>query len=162
MRSEYCIFYHRDGFKRTGYGLSVKVLATTKEIMQFYDRCVVMSRFGGNRTKNPLLMFQLVLRLLDKDDLLTRTKIYNHLSNMFISFPLLAFLVMQTERYLGVYYPFLHRTSVTRSRLMTLLAIPLVLATTVVMISTNEMVHDLISNGLNDFYDLHFSTVDVH
>ena len=47
---------------------------------------------------------------------------------------------MNVERYLGVYYPVFHRTSVTRRKLQTLLAMLLLLPTTLLIISANDLV----------------------
>ena len=50
---------------------------------------------------------------------------------------------MNIERYLGVYYPFFHRTSVTRGRLLTFLAILCILPNIAIMISLNDVVMSL-------------------
>jgi hypothetical protein len=50
---------------------------------------------------------------------------------------------MNIERYLGVYYPFFHRRSVTGGRLLTLLAILCILPIIVIMISVNDLVISL-------------------
>jgi hypothetical protein len=44
-------------------------------------------------------------------------------SNIFIGFSLLALLDMNFDRYLATSYPIFHRTSVTKGKLLTLLAI---------------------------------------
>ena len=50
-------------------------------------------------------------------------------------------MVMCIERYLGVYYnPIFHKTSVTKRRLLTLLAIFIFLLTTLAIISPNDVV----------------------
>ena len=47
---------------------------------------------------------------------------------------------MSFERYLGAYYPIFHRTSVTRRRLLTLLAIILIFCNTLYVVSPNNMI----------------------
>ena len=42
---------------------------------------------------------------------------------MLIGISMMALLVMSMERYIGTYYPFFHRTSLTRRRLLTVLAV---------------------------------------
>ena len=59
---------------------------------------------------------------------------------VFFAFSLLALIVMSFERYLRAYYPIFHRTSVTRRRLLTLLAILLIFQTTLHVISTHDMI----------------------
>ena len=49
--------------------------------------------------------------------------IFLKLSNIFVASSLLALLVMNFDRYLATHYPIFHRTSVTKRRLLTLLAI---------------------------------------
>ena len=56
------------------------------------------------------------------------------------SISMLVLLVMSIERYLGVYYPLFHRTSVTRRRLLTLLGILTIFALLLLILSLNEMV----------------------
>ena len=62
------------------------------------------------------------------------------LSNIFVGFSLLALLVMNFDRYLATYYPIFHRTSVTKERLLTLLAIPSIIEITLVLLSVNNFV----------------------
>ena len=62
------------------------------------------------------------------------------LSNIFVGFSLLALLVMNFDRYLATYYPIFHRTSVTKERLLTLLAILSIIEITLVLLSVNNFV----------------------
>ena len=89
-------------------------------------------------TNNPALLIILISSLMEDYDL--------HISGVFLSFPFFTLLVMTIERYLGVYYPIFHHTSVTRRRLLTFLAI--LLTSTIVMftISRGSLV---ISSSLN-------------
>ena len=78
-------------------------------------------------TNHPLFALYVVVWSTEDYDLLHKLEIYTHFSDMFLGFSFLALLVMNIERYLGVYYPIFHRASVTRHRLLTLLAISLIL-----------------------------------
>jgi hypothetical protein len=91
-------------------------------------------------TSHPVLVLQLVLWLNERHDLAAKMNIYLHFTCVFLGFSLLALLVMNIERYLGVYYPIFHRTSVTRRRLLTLLAILFILPTKLIILSTNDLV----------------------
>ena len=61
-------------------------------------------------------------------------------STVFVSFSLLALLLMNFDRYLATYYPIFHRTSVTKGRLLTLLAILITVEVTRVVLSFNDFV----------------------
>jgi hypothetical protein len=54
-------------------------------------------------TSHPLDTLRLVLWLNEKYDLLNATNIHRHFSDLFIGFSIIALLVMNIERYLGVY-----------------------------------------------------------
>jgi hypothetical protein len=62
------------------------------------------------------------------------------LTNIFLGFSLLVRLVMNFERCLATYYPIFHRTSVTKGKLLTLLAILIIVGLTLVLISVNDFV----------------------
>ena len=61
--------------------------------------------------------------------------IYGKFSDTFIGFSLLALLVMNFDRYLATSYPIFHRTSVTKGKLLTLLAILSIMFVTLALIS---------------------------
>jgi hypothetical protein len=61
-------------------------------------------------------------------------------TNMFLAFSLLALLVMNFDRYLATSYPIFHRTSVTKRRLLTLLAILIIVEITLTVMSVNDFV----------------------
>ena len=63
---------------------------------------------------------------------------------VFVGFSLLALLVMNFDRYLATYYPIFHRTSVTKGKLLTLLAILIVVDLTLYLMCINDF---LISSG---------------
>ena len=87
---------------------------------------------------NSGLILSLTTRAMENFYLLTRLGIYLQFSHLSSSFPLCALIVMCIERYLGVYHPFYHRTSVTRRRLLKLLAIIMILQTTLLAISLDH------------------------
>jgi hypothetical protein len=94
-------------------------------------------------TSHPLDTLRLALWLNEEYDLLNATNIHRHFSDLFIGFSIIALLVMNIERYLGVYYPFFHRTSVTKRRLLTLLAVLFILPIILITISVNGLVISL-------------------
>jgi hypothetical protein len=64
----------------------------------------------------------------------------SRLATIFVGFSLLALLVMNFDRYLATYYPIFHRTSVTKGRLLTLLAILITVEIILMLISFNDFV----------------------
>ena len=58
----------------------------------------------------------------------------------FLAFSLLALLVMNFDRYLATSYPFFHRTSVTKGRLLTLLAILIIVEVILGVISVDDFI----------------------
>jgi Ca2+/Na+ antiporter len=102
-------------------------------VLSFFDFLVVI-------TNHPLLILRLVLWSKEKNELLAMVQIYEHISNVFIAFSVLALLVMSIERYLGAYYPFFHRTSLTRRKLLTLLAMFFLFPVMLAIMSANDLV----------------------
>ena len=94
-------------------------------------------------TSHPLVIIRLIFRLNEKHDLLAGTEIYQQHARMFIGFSIIALVVLSIERYLGVFYPFFHRTSVTRRRLLTLLAVLFIPPVILMIISVNNLVISL-------------------
>ena len=80
--------------------------------MLFHDHDVVILRLPCGHYESPLLILRLVLWLKQRNDLLAKVQIYEHFSNVFIGFSVMALLVMSIDsieqRYLGAYYPFFH------------------------------------------------------
>ena len=74
-------------------------------------------------TCHPLLAFIAMVWLTEKFNALPKW-MYSSLwlTNNFVCFSLLALLVMNFDRYLATYYPIFHRTSVTKGKLLALLA----------------------------------------
>ena len=107
-----------------------------------YFMIIVLSCFDlvAVMTNHPALSIYLIFWLREDYDYLPKIRLYLHCVNVFPGFSMLALLVMSIERYLGAYYPIFHRTSVTRRRLLTLLAILLVVHTIFDVISTNDFI----------------------
>ena len=61
-------------------------------------------------------------------------------SGIFLGFSLLVLLVMNFDRYLATSYPIFHRTSVTKGRLLILLAILIMIEVILNVMSTNDFV----------------------
>ena len=104
----------------------LEINTTPKEIMSFHDLSVVVFRFGLSRNESSGdtgLSYLLAYLIYD---FLPKLKIYLLCSSVLLSISFVALLVMSIEGYLGAYYPIFHRTSVTRRRLLTLLAILLI------------------------------------
>ena len=102
-------------------------------VLSCFDLVVVITNFPG-------ILFYLISRLRENYDVLPKIILYLHCVNVFFGFSLYALLVMSIERCLGAYYPIFHRTSVTRRRLLTLLAILLIPHATFNVISTNDII----------------------
>ena len=73
-------------------------------------------------------------------DLLPTWWLYLDSVAVFFAFSLLALLVMSIERYLGAFHPVLHRRSVTRCRLLIILAILLIFTIALQVMPTNNMI----------------------
>ena len=76
----------------------------------------------------------------ENNHLFSKMENYRGLRTISSGFSQCAIIVMCIERYLGAYYPFFHKTSVTKRRLLTLLAILIILPTILLIISTNHLV----------------------
>jgi hypothetical protein len=104
-------------------------------VLSCFDLLVVL-------INNLFLTFLTVLSLTGKlhDVNLSWVNISLTLGTIPIGFSLLALLVMNFDRYLATYYPIFHRTSVTKGRLLTLLAILICVELTLVPIAANDFV----------------------
>jgi multisubunit Na+/H+ antiporter MnhB subunit len=69
-------------------------------------------------------------------------------TGIFIWFSYFALLLMNFDRYLPASYPIFHRTSVTKGRLLTLLAILIIVEITLRVMSLNEFVTSFQVHGL--------------
>ena len=89
-------------------------------------------------TGHPLTALHAILFLTGRLDGYTGWAVIStRFSVVFVGFSLLALLVMNFDRYLSTYYPIFHRTSVTKGRLLTLLAILITVEITLVLLSFN-------------------------
>jgi hypothetical protein len=92
-------------------------------------------------TSHPLTALRAMLFLTGKLDAFPGwVFISSRSSSVFIGFSLLALLVMNFDRYLATSYPIFHRTSVTKRKLLTLLAILIIVEATLLLISYNDFV----------------------
>jgi hypothetical protein len=92
-------------------------------------------------TNSPLIMFVSMSWLTGKLDVNARWPyIYLISTSIFLRFSYFALLVMNFDRYLAISYPIFHRTSVTKGRLLTLLAILIIVEITLVVMYVNEFV----------------------
>ena len=92
-------------------------------------------------TNNPLLAFTSMSWLTEKLDVNTKwPHISFRLTSSFLVFSLFALLVMNFDRYLATSYPIFHRTSVTKGRLLTLLAILIIVQIILKVMSVNDFV----------------------
>ena len=92
-------------------------------------------------TNSPLIAFISMSWLTGELDVNGR---WPHISlswtNTFLGFSLFALLVMNFDRYLATSYPIFHRTSVTKGRLLTLLAKLIIVEITLRVMSVNDFV----------------------
>ena len=91
-------------------------------------------------TNYPGILVYIISWLKEDYDLLQQMRIYLHFTSVFVVFSFVALLVMNVERYLGASYPMFHRTSVTRRKLLALLAILLIVPTVMFTISRMNFV----------------------
>ena len=110
------------------------------KLCNFMIMVLSVSDFFVVITNYPTLILRLVGWLKEKNSLLDIELIYDNISNVFIGFSMMALLVMSIERYLGAYYPFFHRTSLTRRKLLTLLGLFCLLQIMLKIISVNDWI----------------------
>ena len=92
-------------------------------------------------TNNPLIAFISMSWLTGKLDGNARWPYISLRSTgIFLGFSYFALLVMNFDRYLATSYPIFHRTSVTKGRLLTLLAILIIVEITLGAMSVNDFV----------------------
>ena len=92
-------------------------------------------------TNSPLLIFVSMSWLTGKLDVNARwPHVSSSSTNVFFAFSLFALFVMNFDRYLATSYPIFHRTSVTKGRLLTLLAILIIVEVILKVISVNDFV----------------------
>ncbi len=91
-------------------------------------------------TNHPVTVVYLVVWLTENYALLSKVDIYARIASVFVGFSFYSLLVMNIERYLGTYYPIFHRTSVTRRRLLTFLAMLLIFITALIILMTVKVI----------------------
>ena len=92
-------------------------------------------------TNHPFTSLTVMLWLTEKISVYPEwIEISNQISNIFICSSLLALFVMSFDQYLATHYPFLHRTSVTKGKLLTLFTFLSFIQVTVLTISVNDLV----------------------
>ena len=91
-------------------------------------------------TNHPATLLYLMFWLKEEYELLLNWTVYLNFVTLFYGFSFFVLLVMSIERCLGAYCPIFHCTTVTKRRLLTLLAILLIFNTTLYVISTNDMI----------------------
>ena len=92
-------------------------------------------------TNNPLMALIAKSWLTEKLDVHARwAHISMNSTSISLGFSLFALLVMNFDRYLATSYPIFHRTSVTKGRLLTLLAILIIVEITLGMMTVNEFI----------------------
>ena len=105
-------------------------------------------------TSSPLMALLVMIWLYEKLDVnATWAHISLRSTNIFLVFSLFALLAMNFERYLATSYPIFHRKSVTKGRLLTLLAILNIVEVILKVMSVN---HSVISNQVHAVMFLSF------
>ena len=134
-------------FAFSGIVLNTLVIASIWKLSQLRKKLchfmiLVLSCFDlvSVVTNHPGILLYLIYWLREDYQLLQNITIYLQSASVSVAFSLFSLLVMSIERYLGAYYPIFHRTSVTKRRLLTLLAILLIPSGILGTISTNDLV----------------------
>ena len=102
-------------------------------VLSCFDLVAVVTIYPG-------ILLCLISWLREDYESLTKMRTYLYLASVFLGFSFLTLLVMNIERYLGTYYPIFHRTSVTRRRLLTVLAMFLIPPTTLIIVSVDDLI----------------------
>ena len=100
-------------------------------------------------TNHPLTAFIAMLWLTGKrNEYSGWLNICSHLVNNSLGFSFFALLVMNFDRYLATHYPLFHRTSVTKRKILTLLAVLNIVQVTLNAMSVNDLVITSQTNAL--------------
>ena len=134
-------------FTFLGIVLNTLVMASILKLSQLRKKLchfmiIVLSTFDlvSVVTNYPGILLHLISSLREDYDSLATCTTYLDFANLFMAFPFYVLIVMSIERYLGAYYPIFHRTSVTKRRLLTLLAILLIFQTIFYVISIYDFI----------------------
>ena len=140
MRCKHNLYLFWNRFKHIGIASFWKSSQRGNKICHFMIIVSSCVDLVAVLTNNPGFLLYLVSWLRENYDLLPTFWMYLDFVVVFLGFSFDVPLVMSIERYLGAYYPFFHRTSVTRRRLLTLLSIIIFFQTTLHVISINDMI----------------------
>ena len=91
-------------------------------------------------TNHPMLLVYSAVWLDEGYSILPRLYTFLDFTDMFLGFTLIALLVMNLDRYLSTAYPIFHRTSISREKLLILLALFLLFEVTLTVLSINNLV----------------------
>ena len=106
-------------------------------VLSCFDLLAVLT----NHTRYAVLT---MLWLTKKSDVYRSWMVHSiGVTGLFLGFSLLVLLVMNFDRYLATSYPIFHRTSVTKGRLLTLLAILISVDLTLALMAVNDFVISL-------------------
>ena len=141
MRCEHIIFTFSGIILNTLVIVSIwKSSQLRKKLCHFMIMVLSCSDLATVLTNHSGILVYLISWLIDDSDLLFKMRMYQNYISTFIAFSFHVLLVMNIERYLGAYYPIFHRTSVTRRRLLSLLAILVFFHITLFAISTDDII----------------------
>ena len=142
-----CLCVVNIAFTLSGSVLNALVIASFWQSSQLRKRlCYFMimvlscSDFIAVITNHSGILLYLVFWLREDYQSLAKAKMYLEYSITFLASSLLILLVMNFERYLGTHFPLFHHTSVTKRRILIILALLLIPQTTVFLISRNDLV----------------------
>ena len=107
-------------------------------VLSCFDLVVVV-------TSHPGLLFCLTFWLIEDYYLLSTWIMYIDHVKALTGFSFCVLVVMSIERYLGAYYPIFHRTSVTKRRLLTLLAMLFIISTFFHLIYSSDIISTALS-----------------
>ena len=91
-------------------------------------------------TNHPILAVISIFWLMGNFDTRSWLYLYLDIANVFLGFSLAALLVMNVDRYLAISYPIYHQTSVTKNRLLTFLAILIIIEIIMASFSANNFI----------------------
>ena len=87
-----------------------------------------------------VMLFDFIVRFSENNVLYAKLTTYWDLLVLPSGLSMLTLMLICIERYFGVCYPIFHKTSVTRRKMLTLLAIFFILPTTITIICVNDLV----------------------
>ena len=100
-------------------------------VLSFVDLFAVL-------TNHPVIIALSIFWLFERYDILAWFMICVHVSSTFLGFSFLTLLVMNLDRYIATTYPLVHRVSVMKRKLMTIIGILCLLQAISIAISVND------------------------